>query len=73
MEELSRAIARAWHLPCLIRESFADQQHSPKLAGIRLASELVQWLYIHKCYDYPEKLFQKVTAYMRVNEKKTHV
>ncbi|MEQ8289440.1 MAG: HDOD domain-containing protein [Gammaproteobacteria bacterium] len=73
VEELSSAIAQAWHLPYLIRESFADKQHSPKLAGIRLASEVVQWLYIHKCYDYPEKLFQKVTTYMRVNEQKTHV
>lgn len=73
MEELSRAIAQAWHLPYLIRESFAEQRHNPKLEGIRLASELVQWLYIHKSYDYPEKLFQKVTAYLRVKENKTHV
>lgn len=73
IEDLSHAIAQAWHLPYLIRESFADQEHNPKLAGLRLASELVQWLFIHRCYDYPEKLFRDVTAYMRVNEKKTHV
>ncbi len=72
VRELSQAISHHWHLPYLVRESYSSQQHNPKLTGINLASELVQWLYIHKCYDYPEKLLERVTEYIRSRKEKTH-
>ncbi len=72
VKELSKAISQHWHLPYLVRESYASQEHNPKLTGINLASELVQWLYVHKRYDYPDKLLERISAYMRSRDEKTH-
>ena len=72
VDELSTTLASEWNLPFLIRESFTDNHHNPKIQGIRLADELVQWMYIHKTFDYPEKLHQRVTAYMRLPADKSY-
>ncbi len=72
VDELSSKVAKAWKLPELIRESYKSNHHNPKINGIRLAHELVQWLQTHQSFDYPEALHDSIADYMRVPENKAH-
>ena len=65
INELSKEIADCWKLPELIRESYSGKHHNPKITGIRLASELVEWVYSNSSIQYPEKLISLIAEYIR--------
>ena len=71
VDQLSKAIAEAWNLPYLIKQSYDNHHHNPKVNGLRLADELVRWMYFHKHFDYPEKLLEQISQYLRLPVAKT--
>lgn len=71
LDQLSKAIAENWNLPYLIRESYSSHHHNPKVQGIKLADKLVRWLYVHELFNYPEKLIEQVSEYIRSSSENT--
>lgn len=66
VDEISEAIAKHWKLPELIRESYSDKHHNPKITGSRLASELMHQIFSNESVQYPEDLIKRVAEYIRV-------
>ena len=64
--ELSEAIAKRWRLPELILESYSGKHHNPKITGIRMATELVEWIYSNSSIQYPDELVSRIAEYIRI-------
>ncbi len=63
---LSEKVAKSWRLPELICESYSEHHHNPKITGIRLASDLVEWIYTKQSILYPESILGQVAEYLHV-------
>jgi HD-like signal output (HDOD) protein len=67
VDEISEAISKNWSLPELIRESYSGKHHNPKITGIKLATEMMHYIYSHSSIHYPEEALKRIADYMRMN------
>lgn len=67
VDELAQAIAKEWNLPELIRESYSGKHHNPKITGIRLATELVHYIYSQSSLHYSDDLINRIAGYIHTN------